>query len=489
MKKIPLGILVLLAWGGTAGPAGGQQDAPVWQPLSATAPQPVVVDQNQGLPVEELEKLLAPIALYPDVLLSQILPASTFPLDVVQAARWLRSKPDMAKLQDQPWDMSVLALCNYPDIVYKMDEDLDWTNALGTAFLDQQKDVMATIQDLRRRAQASGALKSSPEQTVTTYQGAITIVPAQPEVIYVPQYNPQVVYVAQPAQTVVVEQGVSSGTVIAASAVSFGVGFAMGAWLNTDCDWHAHGVVYCQPGHWHGYAYGGVAWGNERVAAWGPNRAMVAGPNGGAYFGPRGGAVWSDNGRGAAWGRSTAAGRPSYSGRYSSYNKSGNRATQVNRGSGNTVNVNRNNVNIDRGDRTNVSGVDRTNIGSGNRTNVGGGDRTGVGGGNRATAQPATRAGGSSAFGGDARPGQAQQYSQRGGQSRSMAGPPQPARSYSQPRSSTGGSSARSSSFGDMGGRAQTQSFSSRGSSSRSGSSFSGGGSRGGGGRGGGGRR
>jgi hypothetical protein len=507
--SIVLVILVMAACGppgaiGQTSPGAAQGDpsaAPVSFPIAATASPSS--GQNPGLPPEELEKLLGPIALYPDVLLSQILPASTFPLDIVQAARWLRSKPDMTKLQDQPWDPSVLALCNYPQVLYKMDEDLDWTNALGTAFLEQQKDVMATIQDLRRRAQASGALKSTPEQTVVANQGAIVIAPAQPEVIYVPQYNPQVVYVTQPAQTVVVQEGVSTGAVVAASAVSFGVGLALGAWLNTDCDWYHHSVAWCQPGGWHGYAHGGAAWGPNRVAAWGPNRAMVAGPNGGAYFGPRGAAAWGGGGGGAAWARSSAYGKPSYSGRYSSYN-SGNRATQVNRGSGNTVNVNRNNVNVDRGDRTNVSGGnranvgtgDRTNVGSGNRTNVSAGDRTGAGvsdrmntaGGNRPTQQPATRAGGSSAFGGESRPSQAQQYSQRGDQSRAGASP-QPARTSAAPRPSTGGSSARSSSFNASGSRPQTQSYSSRGSSSRGGGggfSGGGGGGRGGGGRGGG---
>ena len=267
------------------------------------------------MPREELEKILGPIALYPDVLLAQVLPAATYPLDIVQASRWLRTNPDMSKLQDQPWNPAVLALCNYPDVLYKMDEDLDWTNALGAAFLDQQQDVMNVIQDLRRRAQASGALQSTTEQTVVAEQGAITIAPAQPEVIYVPQYDPQIVYVSQPTPTVIYEDDddddVSTGTAVAASAISFGTGLALGAWLNTDCDWDHGGVVWRAPGSWHGYAHGGAAWGDDRIAAWGPNRAMVAGSNGGAYFGPRGGAVWGDSGRGAAWTRPTSSGRPS----------------------------------------------------------------------------------------------------------------------------------------------------------------------------------
>jgi hypothetical protein len=472
VNKVPFILLVLLVTAGAAGPAWGQQESPVWQPLPAAGSQPAAADQGPRLPTEELEKILAPIALYPDALLAQMLPAATFPLQIVQAARWLRAKPDMSKLQDQPWDPSVLALCNYPEIIYMMDKDLDWTNALGTAFLEQQEDVMNAIQDLRRQAEASGALKSTPEQTVSTEQGAIIIAPAQPEVIYVPQYNPQVVYVTQPAQTVVVQEGVSTGAVVAASAISFGVGFALGAWLNTDCNWHYHSVVWCQPGHWHGYVHGGAAWGPNRIAAWGPNRAMIAGPNGGAYFGPRGGAVW---GHGNGWVRPTPYGRPSYTGRYASYNTA-NRYNQVNRSSvraGNTINVNRNNVNIDRGNRTNISTGNRTNISSANR----------------AVAQPATRAGTSSAFGGNSRPFEAQQYSQRGSQSRGMTSAQQLSGSSMQARQYAGAGSARSSSFGDFGSRSQTQSYSSRGSFSRSGGSFSGGGAGrggfGGGGRGG----
>lgn len=489
MKTVLIAGVALVTWLGAASQATAQQASPAWQTRPPAAAQPAATAQTTKLPPEELEKILGPIALYPDVLLAQVLPAATFPLDIVQAARWLRSKPDMKKLQNQKWNPSVLALCNYPDILYKLDQDLDWTNALGTAFLDQQKDVMATIQDLRRRAKASGALASNPQQTVVASQGSITIVPAQPEVIYVPQYNPQVVYVTQPAQTVVVQQGASAGTVAAASAVSFGVGLALGAWLNTDCDWHGHGVVYCKPGAWHGYAHGGAAWGNDRVAAWGPNRAMVAGPNGGAYVGPRGAAVWGGGNGATAWARPTSAGRPSYTGQYSSYN-SGNRATQVNRGAVNSGNT-YNNVNIDRGNQTNVSGGNRTNVSGGDRTNTAGGNRPtqlpAGAGGNRPTQQPATGAGGSSAFGGGARPSQTQQQSQRGYQSKTMGSSPQASRSYNSPTQRAGGGSARPSSFGGSGNRPQTQSYSSRGASSRGGGGFSGGGGRGGG-RGGGGR-
>jgi hypothetical protein len=165
---------------------------------------------------------------------------------------------------------------------------------------------------------------------------------------------------------------VVAGT-IAASALSFGAGLAMGAWLDNDCDWHGACVVGCRPGYWGGYGYRGAvgAWDNDWYAARGPRRGVVAGPNGGAYVGPHGAAVWGDNGRGAAWSRGGYHGAPAYTGRYAGYNNVvGNRRNVA---SGNTVNVNRNNVNIDRGDRTYNRGGDR-NIG-GDRTNIGDRDR------------------------------------------------------------------------------------------------------------------
>ncbi len=432
------------------------------------------------LPAEELDKLLAPIALYPDVLLSQILPASTFPVEIVQAARWIRSKPDMSKLDEQSWDPSVKALCRYIQVLFRLDNDLDWTNALGAAFLSQQQDVMDAIQRLRRQAQAAGALKTTPEQTIVVEQNAVRIVPAEAEVVYVPQYNPTVVYVN--------DDSVSVGAAAAASAVSFGVGLALGAWLNTDCDWHGHCVAYCRPGYWGGYAHAGVAhYGSNWVAAAGPRRAGVVGENGGAYVGPRGAAVWGDNGHGAAWRRPTTYGSPSYTGRYAQYNQ---------------ANLTRNNVNINRGDRnTTISGGNNVAVGGG-RTNVGvGGDRTNVGQGRGpgvtnpglgATPRPTPYSGAFSQGGGQG----AGRASDRGYQSRASSPTNYPARgsqTTQRPaaRQSYGGSSARPSSgssygrssFSDSRGSSQMRSYSSRGSSSRGSSGGSRGG-RGGGGRG-----
>jgi len=195
-----------------------------------------------GLSAEQMDNLLAPIALYPDPLLAQVFPASTFVDQIDQAARWLRSNNNNpAKIDSQKWDVSVKSVGHYPQVVYMMSDKLDWTTALGQAYVNQSTDVLMSVQRLRTRAKAAGYLVTTPQQVVIVEKEVIKVVPAQPQVIYVPTYNPQVVYV-QPA-------GPSTGTVVAAAAISFGVGLAIGAWLNNDCNWYSHTVYYHG---WHG---------------------------------------------------------------------------------------------------------------------------------------------------------------------------------------------------------------------------------------------
>ena len=149
---------------------------------------------------EELDQLLAPIALYPDDLLTQILMASTYPLEVVQAERWAKQNKSLkgdalkAALEKQTWDDSVKALVPFPDVLTMMSEKLEWTQKLGDAFLAQQKDVMDTVQKLRRKANEAGNLKSSKEQEVKKEGDIIIVEAANPQVVYVPAYNPTVVY-------------------------------------------------------------------------------------------------------------------------------------------------------------------------------------------------------------------------------------------------------------------------------------------------------
>jgi hypothetical protein len=149
---------------------------------------------------EELTQMLAPIALYPDSLLTQILMASTYPLEVVEAERWLRQNKNLKDdaldkaLQEKTWDPSIKSLCHFPDVLMAMSDKLDQTRKLGDAFLSQESDVMDTIQELRLKAQEQGNLKTTEEQQVIDEQGDIRIEPADPEVVYVPVYNPLYVY-------------------------------------------------------------------------------------------------------------------------------------------------------------------------------------------------------------------------------------------------------------------------------------------------------
>lgn len=164
-------------------------------------PAPVFAQNN--IPVfrqEELDQMLAPIALYPDSLLAQILMAATYPLEVVQADRWVRANRNLSPearndaLDRQNWDPSVKALVAFPDVLAMMSEKLEWTQKVGDAFLAQEADVMATIQDLRAKAYAAGNLRSTPQQTVRREDTIIVIEPANPQVVYVPVYSPMVVY-------------------------------------------------------------------------------------------------------------------------------------------------------------------------------------------------------------------------------------------------------------------------------------------------------
>ena len=162
-------------------------DTPSADAAAAQAPEP--------LSAEELEILVARIALYPDELVAVIASSSLYPLQIVQAARYLdqvKKKPDLKP--DADWDGGVVSLMNYPEIVNMMSDDLDWTEALGEAITYQQKDVLAAIQQLRDKAVAQGTLKSDDKATVAVENDNIVIKPAKAEVVYVPQYEPQMLY-------------------------------------------------------------------------------------------------------------------------------------------------------------------------------------------------------------------------------------------------------------------------------------------------------
>lgn len=188
----------------------------------------------------DLETLVGPIALYPDALLGIMLPAAVNSTDIVLAARYLDNGGDAAQADGQPWDESVRALARYPDVLQWMDENLDWTQQLGVTFLAQEEALMLAVQRLRARANALGNLTSNEQVTVISRDNYIRIVPAQPEVIYVPYYDPQVIYVSR-------------------SYWGFGPAWVCGPWLRYDCNWLNRRIWV---GTWAPRYYHRPAWGH-----------------------------------------------------------------------------------------------------------------------------------------------------------------------------------------------------------------------------------
>ncbi|MGH9729199.1 MAG: DUF3300 domain-containing protein [Candidatus Acidiferrales bacterium] len=181
---------------------------------------------------DQLDNLLAPIALYPDPLLAQVLPAATFVDEIDDADRWVRANGQQ-DIDDQPWDVSVKAVAHYPEVLDMMDEKLDWTTAVGQAYVNQSTDVMESIQRLRSLAYSQGNLVSNSQWQIVDQDNVIQIWPASPQYIYVPVYDPDVIY----------HRRVFFGGIFGAG-ISFGVGFTIGAWLDRDTDWTNHRVYY-----------------------------------------------------------------------------------------------------------------------------------------------------------------------------------------------------------------------------------------------------
>jgi hypothetical protein len=247
-------------------PSAGAQDA-------GTAPY-----SGQGVPMtaDELQALVAPIALYPDSLVAQILGAATFPDQIAAAASWLQQNSSltgntlMQAVDGQPWDPAVKALTQFPSVLGNLATNLSWTSSLGEAYHTQAADVMAAVQVLRAKALAAGNLKSS-SQIVVTQQSPQTIIiqPANPQVVYVPVYNPAVIY----GYPYVVPAYVAP-PVAATAVIAFGVGIAVGAMMSSgccawgysswNCGWHSttvvyHGGAYYGNSAWHGGYYGSSA--------------------------------------------------------------------------------------------------------------------------------------------------------------------------------------------------------------------------------------
>lgn len=188
---------------------------------------------------EQLDQLVAPIALYPDPLIALMLPAASAPADISVAAQFIASNGDPSAIDSQPWDPSVKGLAHYPEVLKWMNDNADWTGALGAAFAMQPSDVMKSVQQMRVRAKAAGSLVDTPQQQVDMDGDDIRIVPAQQDEIYVPEYDPDSVYDVQDADT--------------GPLVTFGVGYPVGAWLGYECDWDDFGIWI---GPWQrGWAY------------------------------------------------------------------------------------------------------------------------------------------------------------------------------------------------------------------------------------------
>ena len=202
----------------------------------------------QPLNAEQLEQLVAPIALYPDTLVAQVLAASTYPAQVVEADRWRQAQgyasPDQiaAGADAQTWDPSLKALMAFPQVLAEMDRNLQWTTDLGNAYYNQPQDVLEAVQVMRRRAQAAGNLQSTPQEAVSYDQGNIELAPVNPQIVYVPAYNPWSVY----GQPVSPYPGFSLlgalGSFFGSSPISYGLGIAMTAFSHTPWGWLAWGL-------------------------------------------------------------------------------------------------------------------------------------------------------------------------------------------------------------------------------------------------------
>ena len=261
---------------------------------------------GQGAPLsaDELQQLVAPIALYPDALVAQILGAATFPDQLASASGWLQQNKNLTgtaltqAVDTQTWDPSVKALTQFPSVLDNLAKNLSWTSALGEAYHTQAADAMAAVQVLRTKAKAAGNLKSGSQITVVQQSPQVIVIqPTNPQVVYVPQYNPTVVYGTPYVTPGYVTPGYSAATVAATGLLAFGVGIAVGAAISNNnccgwgysywnCNWHGGAVVYRSTAYYGNTAWRGGYYGSS-ATAYGPNGAARVGsaynPSTGTY--------------------------------------------------------------------------------------------------------------------------------------------------------------------------------------------------------------
>ena len=274
LKKISTVMLSIILFSASCQVVCGYQE-----PTSIPASQPSGGTEGAPLSASELQSLVAPIALYPDSLVAQILTASTFPDEVAIANYWLGQNKSltgsalMQAVDKQSWDPSVKALTEFPSVLDNMATNLTWTSSLGEAYHNQQAEVMTAVQTLRAQAKAKGNLKSSSQITVVQQSPQVIVIqPTNPQVVYVPQYNPTVIYGYPYVVPGYVAPVYSTGDVVAAGLLGFGAGIAVGAMMSGgccgwgysswNCGWHGtavvyHGGAYYGNAGWHGGYYNG----------------------------------------------------------------------------------------------------------------------------------------------------------------------------------------------------------------------------------------
>jgi uncharacterized membrane protein YgcG len=224
------------------------------QPAAEVAPPSSSEAVQVAWSPDELNQLVAPIALYPDALVAQIVAAASYPTEVVEADRWIQQNSglkgeELAKAADsQSWDPSVKALTQFPSVLTTMDKNLSWTSALGEAYVNQPQNVLDAVQVMRGRAQQAGNLESTPQESVTTEGQSIVIQPADPDVVYVPEYDPWDVY-GEPLDYYPDWVGVPGAFV--GPGIAFGLGVGVGVfggfgwgWHHWGADWHGREVEY-----------------------------------------------------------------------------------------------------------------------------------------------------------------------------------------------------------------------------------------------------
>lgn len=304
IKTIKRALTAVVACAASLSIAGGELQAAAFQdapPAPVYAQQNGTPPPNQPVPSqltpEQLQELVAPIALYPDALVAQILAASAYPTQIVEADRFMQQHPELkgkdlgAEVDKQDWDPSVKALTQFPSVLANLDKNLTWTSELGDANANQSAAVMDAVQVMRQKAEAAGNLKSTPQQTVTNQGSTVVIQPADPEVVYVPTYDPAVVY----GYPVGLWPGFYYPWWGPGAYLSFGIGFGVGAFFGFGWGWRGWGFDW---GH-RGLLYGGGRYAYHSRSFYNRSAYFHGGGRGGYGGGFRGGAPYARGDRGA----------------------------------------------------------------------------------------------------------------------------------------------------------------------------------------------